>query len=281
MKILYFILLSMLSVTAYTQGSMDTIFTYNSQVLGKVKEVTILEIAYSLPNEDVTYRIPKYVVLRIAYSSGRNETFSTTTSYPRIESSNDWRKVGLTANPADIMGMSKISFVTSKAKALTFVSSVSKIQETALRKFKQAAAMLGGAIVLVHNQTVEGNIFLLRSARVQFTGTAYMAQPQDTASIRRDLSNKRFKPYFKRVLRAHARTISGDFADKLLEVKFGELNNLDVRNGVVSLKFDINENVDDFAVKDFILTHHDANSFTVAYQHNLRFVEIVFRQAKD
>ena len=76
-----------------------------------------------------------------------------------LKTSNEWKSVTVTNIPEEIGGMIKIDRFSVKATGATVYSSVTGTQDRAFQKLKQAAAMLGGNVVLVNDQSVEGNVY--------------------------------------------------------------------------------------------------------------------------
>ena len=64
------------AIITFGQDKADTIYTFNKTIIAKVKEVGPQEISYTLPNEDVVYRMYKRAVLNISFSNGRKEFFN-------------------------------------------------------------------------------------------------------------------------------------------------------------------------------------------------------------
>src|SRR6266581_3285381 len=108
-------LILLVNIVSSAQEKADTIYTYNIAIAGNVKEVSNHEILYTLPNEDVVYRVNKKTVLRISYSHGRKEVFNPKRSDGLIEGSKDWAKVGIAYDLREVSGASKVGTITVKA----------------------------------------------------------------------------------------------------------------------------------------------------------------------
>jgi hypothetical protein len=89
----------------------------------------------------------------------------------------DWEKTEILTDDASAQNLVKIGIVTAKASGTTTLSSVSRVTVRATNKLKMAASLFGGNKVRLNFTHVEGNIFMLRTARAQFIGTVYTDNP--------------------------------------------------------------------------------------------------------
>lgn len=261
-------------ISLHAQEKLDTIYTINKTIIGKVREVGD-EISYSYSNEDVMYRIKKRTVLSITFSSGRKEVFNTQSLiYQPVKTSADWKQVSLSFIPEEAESMIRLGIVTTKASGITTFSNAVNVQNRAYEKLKQAAAILGGNLVLVNSQAIEGNVQGQRSSRTQLTATVYRSEPLDTAGIYKNLSDKNFAITEESSLGPNdLNPVKISQQGRVLK-KFKVLNNLVIRNGVPIVKMAIQPAI------EFMITSHDARGFTVAYQHKNKVVEIVFKRVR-
>jgi hypothetical protein len=255
------------------QDRIDSIYTFTKLIVGKVKEVGHQDVLYTLPNEDVVYRIYKRAVLSITFSSGRKEIFNEKKDLLAVKTSKDWEKVELTTNPSEVEGLIKIDMVSVKATGATVYSSVTNTQDRAYRKMKHAAALMGGNVVLLNNQSVEGNVYSERTTRTQLTGTIYCSIPKDTLGLFSNILNKDFILVQKKSMGVNSSEPSVDLGEYPMRIRLSGKEIFEFKNGLIYLTFDLQQEV-----KKFMVTFHGKDSFALAYQHKSRFVELIFKR---
>lgn len=260
------------SATVIAQTPPDTIYTYNKAIPAHVKEIGHTDIVYSLPGEVVTYRLYKRNVLSITFGNGRREVINTRASLNPIRSFWDWDNVVITSQPDEVAGMVRIADVSTKATGATTYSSVTKTQARAFKKMKQAAALLGGNLVLLNNQSVEGNVYGERTTRTQLTGTIYRAIPLDTTGISANLSNKKFVAVQKLRLGANSAEVSTNMVSPS-KFRTATFKPTRCSNGICYFQALTNE-----PVTEFMIVQHSAGSVTLAYKYESRFVQIAFSE---
>jgi hypothetical protein len=274
MKILFLLSFVVISNISLAQDRIDSIYTFTKLIVGKVKEVGHQDVLYTLPNEDVVYRIYKRAVLSITFSSGRKEIFNEKKDLLAVKTSKDWEKVELTTNPSEVEGLIKIDMVSVKATGATVYSSVTNTQDRAYRKMKHAAALMGGNVVLLNNQSVEGNVYSERTTRTQLTGTIYCSIPKDTLGLFSNILNKDFILVQKKSMGVNSTEPTLDYlGDYPMRIRLSGKEIFELKNGLIYLNFDLQQDV-----KKFILTYHGKESFAVAYQYKSRFVELIFKR---
>lgn len=260
----------------HAQQKVDSIYTFNKVIVGKVIEVGQQEVLYSLPNEEVTYQIYKRSVLRIAFSSGREEVFIKKQDLPQVRVIRDWENVKLTTVEEETKGLTFVDMVSVKATGPFIFSSVTNTQNRALRKLKYAAAMLGGDKVFITNQSVEGNIFALRTTRTQVMGIVYRTAPLDTVGLSKNVIGGRYKLDDKSFLNIDNAKPQNTFVTQTIEVEIKPAN-FEFKEGIVYLRIvDLGLGVDRFVVT------FQSQSYIVAGRHsNSRFVNIVLKRVKQ
>jgi hypothetical protein len=272
----YLVALLVVSFYSHAQSQPDSIYTYNSVILGKVKEVGHDDVTYLMQGEDVAYKLYKRQILSITFANGRRETFNKRVIINKVSSYKDWDQVTVANLPVEVAGMVRIATVFTKATGGTTFSSVTKTQERAFKKMKQAAALLGGNVVLINNQAVEGNVYGERTTRTQLTGTIYRSLPFDTTGISKNISNRTFVATQRTVLGVNGVQASSVYLSNNPKFKAGNFRASDYQNGLLYVSLDIDE-----PVNRFIVSHHEPGRIVLAYTHKSRFVEIVFVQAKE
>ncbi|MFM9838034.1 MAG: hypothetical protein ACKVOQ_07200 [Cyclobacteriaceae bacterium] len=263
--------------TAFTfaQEKVDTIYTFNKTIVGKVKEVGHQEVLYTLPNEDVIYRLYKRAVLSIAFHSDRKEVFNEKKDLIQVRTSKDWEKIELTTNTDDVAGMIKIDLVSVKATGPFTVSSVTNIQNRALRKLKYAAAMLGGDKVLISNQSIEGNIFALRTTRTQVTGTVYRTVQLDTVGLSKNVIGGKYRLYDKQFLYIDNPVPKTVFVSESTEIEI-KSTSFEFDDGLVYLKINLG-----LGIQKFLVTFQSQTYIIAGNHSNSRFVGIVLKRIKS
>ncbi len=168
----------------------DTIVTMRGKLVAHVKEVTPDLIAYTNPNESVIYKIERGAVSKIVFASGRVEKFADMKSLAKINGAFDWPQVDVATTEYETKGLYKIDLISTKATGTTVYSSVTKVQERAINKLKMAAAIMGGNLVYIKNEALEGNIQSEhggRTSRAQLLGTVYCSELLDESKFKATL----------------------------------------------------------------------------------------------
>jgi hypothetical protein len=171
----------------------DTIITMRGKIIAHVKEITPELVAYTNPNESVIYKIERGDVSRIMFSNGRVEKFATLRTLAQINGSNDWPQVELAIMDYETKGLYKIDLISTKATGTTVYSSVTKVQDRAISKLKMATAIMGGNLVYIKSEALEGNNQSAtggRTSRAQLLGTVYCSELLDEGKFRAALNNQ-------------------------------------------------------------------------------------------
>lgn len=153
-------------------------------------------------------------------------------------------------------------------------SSVTNTQDRAFRKLKQAAAILGGNVVFIDNQSVEGNIYgahhphTVNRHHLSFHANGHCGVVQRYCdgtfqpTTRKTLGSNNKEPQIPPVYPADKIIVSG-------------LKSFEFSNGLLYFNREMNE-----GVSKFIVTHFDYKQLTFAYKDKSRFVEIIFGRVK-
>lgn len=168
--------------TALLAQNADTIVTMRGKIVGHVKEITPELVAYTNPNESVIYKIERGAVSKIVFANGREEKFADMKILAKINGAYDWPLVDVATTEYETKGLYKIDLISTKATGTTVYSSVTKVQDRAFSKLKMAAAIMGGNLVYIKNEALEGNIrseLGSRTSRAQLLGTAYCSELLD------------------------------------------------------------------------------------------------------
>ncbi len=173
----------------FSQAKIDSLYKTNGEVLLiNVKEITESSIKFSYPNEDFSNTIAKSAVEKIVFKSGRTQEFSSALSILEVSSCLDWGKVQISKIESEVAGLEKIESVGAKAKGMTTLSSLVKLQDRAYNKMKMAAAMIGGNLVYILDQNTEeaisgGEYSSTKLPSVTVSGMVYTSQKVSESSI--------------------------------------------------------------------------------------------------
>lgn len=168
--------------TALLAQNADTIVTMRGKIVAHVKEITPELVAYTNPNESVIYKIERGAVSKIVFANGRVEKFADMKVLAKINGAFDWPQVDVATTEYETKGLYKIDLISTKATGTTIYSSVTKVQDRAINKLKMAAAIMGGNLVYVKSEALEGNIqseLGSRTSRAQLLGTVYCSELLD------------------------------------------------------------------------------------------------------
>ncbi|MBI3221038.1 MAG: hypothetical protein HYZ44_16100 [Bacteroidetes bacterium] len=177
--------------TALVAQNADTIVTMRGKIVGHVKEITPELVAYTNPNEAVIYKIERGAVSKIVFASGRVEKFADMKVLAKINGAFDWPQVDVATTEYETKGLYKIDLISTKATGTTVYSSVTKVQDRAFSKLKMAAAIMGGNLVYIKSESLEGNIrseLGSRTSRAQLLGTAYCSELLDENKFKATLN---------------------------------------------------------------------------------------------
>ncbi len=158
MRKLVLILFLGISFSVYSQ--VDTLFKMNGEkLLINVTEITESSIKFSYPNESFSNTISKRTVSKIHFKSGRIQEFSSSLNLLETKSCLDWKNVQIVKIESEVQGLQKIDIIGTKAKGMTTISSISKLQNRAFDKIKIKTAMLGGNVAYIMQQNTEDAIY--------------------------------------------------------------------------------------------------------------------------
>ena len=153
-------LLLCLSISIANIAQTDTIFKLDGEVLNvEVAAIDESTVKYVYPGESFTNAISKNSISKIHFKSGRVQEFAPTLNLKEVKNCLDWKNVQIANFESEVTGLAKIDNVGAKAKGLTTLSSLSKLQDRAYNKLKMATAMLGGNVTYVANQNTEEAVF--------------------------------------------------------------------------------------------------------------------------
>lgn len=158
MKTLVSGLLILLAQTSLAQ--IDTLYKADGEVLAvTILEVNESSIRFLFPEEKATHSVSKNAVASVRFSSGRKQEFSSAVNLSQVKGCRDWEKVQISRMESEIQGLYKIDMIGAKAKGVTTLSSLAKLQDRAYNKIKIETAMLGGNVAYILEQNTEEAIF--------------------------------------------------------------------------------------------------------------------------
>jgi hypothetical protein len=149
-----------LNLTTYAQSAKtDSIFTNEGLVLANVKDITLEVIKYSFPEEELSVSIHKNAVQKIIFKSGRTQLFITDLGLNTINNAYEYEKVKFTRFSDETKGLIKINEIFATVTNSSSFSDAATTREKGLRKLKIQAAMLGGNLVYVTEDTGQLNSY--------------------------------------------------------------------------------------------------------------------------
>lgn len=157
-KICFTLILLSIYSNCFSQNiPLDSIFTSEGLILANVKSVEPEVINYAYPNEEVVTSIYKNTVQKIRFKSGRVQMFTEAFALKDVNSAYDYEQVSLTSLEIETKGLVKLDEVFTKAVGTTVFSNITQVKERAFRKMKIQAAMLGGNLLYMLDQSTVGN----------------------------------------------------------------------------------------------------------------------------
>ena len=145
----YLITCAILALCNFSYGQLDTIVKRSGERLAvTLKSNDPSSVTFIYPNEDLITTLNKNVIEKIIFKSGRIEVCSQTTKLEAVNGIEDWEKVIITNNPADVEGLTKVSAVSSKS---SFGGALAQnlADKKAREKLKKAAAKMKASIILI------------------------------------------------------------------------------------------------------------------------------------
>ena len=249
----------MLCISNFIFCQTDTIYKVNGEALYvNVAEITESSVKYVYPEEDFQNTVNKKSIAKIHFKSGRKQEFTSPLNLAKVKSCLDWKSVQVSSIDAEVSGLYRLDNVGSKAKGITTLSSISKLQDRAYNKLKIATAMLGGNVVYLMSQNTEESIFggeesSTKLPSVTISGIAYSSRKIQESEIN-------FGGY----------AVSHVFALRTNEV---DIRHLNVQSQYVSInKEDIKNNNNSLNLKLKIFTLHKVKEYKVIYASSTEIV---------
>ncbi len=206
--------------TTFGQIQSDVLYLLDGQKEVSVKEVGLNSIKYTYPNEETIYTISRHQVIKIVFSSGREEEFKS--PIKNIHGLDDYQKVFVTYNPEDIAGLSPTGELFSKASGVTTLSSINEVKNRALDKLKAEAAMTGANVVFIGDIFQRGNQFggqnqAGTSTLTTFNGVGYSTKKLNYDTVKELLNSRLFHHYQTHKLNRNAWS-----PERTISTKYGE-----------------------------------------------------------
>ncbi|MEO7119508.1 MAG: hypothetical protein ABIY62_00340 [Ginsengibacter sp.] len=137
-----------------TAATSDKMYKHSGEVIDvKIIKVGENTITYKYPGEDAEQVIGKLAVSKIIYSSGRTEDV---TEKVMVAGKDDWEKVQIVTDPAQVVGLKKGEEVRGKTSGMFSYNSAGSADKKAARKIKEAAAEAGAPFVLLTSDKSDG-----------------------------------------------------------------------------------------------------------------------------
>lgn len=194
----FLLVFSLASLVAYSQTKSDLLYLLDGQKEVKIKEVGLISIKYTHPNEETVYTISKHQVSKIVFASGREEVFES--PIKEVNGLDDFKKVFITYNPEDISGLQPKGQLFSKATGVTTLSSINQVNNRALDKLKIEAAMIGANVVFVGNTFQRGNQYggenqAGSATQTSFSGVGYSTKEINPQVLKSMVESRTFHHY--------------------------------------------------------------------------------------
>ena len=176
---------------------LDSIFTKEGLILANVKSVEPEVINYAYPNEEVVISIYKNTVQKIRFKSGRTQMFTEAFALKNVSSAYDFDQVNVTRLEGETKGLIKLDEVFTKAVGTTVFSNITQVKERAFRKIKIQAAMLGGNLVYMLDQSTVGNqvgsqFQSGKATETILSGIVYTNSLPKLADVKRFIGDKKY-----------------------------------------------------------------------------------------
>lgn len=233
------------------------------RILAKVREITPETIKFSYPEEDLVNTVYRSRVQRIAFNSGRVQTFAPEALFKTVSSVEDYANVTVTGVEAEVAALTRVGRVGAKATGTTTLSSIERVKNRAYRKMKTEAAMMGGNVVFLLDQWTTGNVIGTEyqagsSTETNLTGTVYTDRPVDYHGFLKVLGeNRKFLTKDRYKLRSGSSNVS-----KNIFVKHFSIDSISRENGVTTLHGKLD---DTRKYTSFQLVSYDDEGFNIFY----------------
>ena len=146
------------SLSGFAQtAKLDSIFTSDGLILANVKEITPELVKYALPELEITNSIEKSTVRKIHFKVGQIEQFSDALILNHVASAYEFEKVGITHLLGETKGLIKLDTVFADYFTTTNLSDINTAINSTIQRSKIQAAMLGGNLLYVINQSEAEN----------------------------------------------------------------------------------------------------------------------------
>jgi hypothetical protein len=164
------IVLLMLFIPLFANAQDKVVLRSGDTLNVKIQKSTDDKVEYTFPNETTLNEKSKKEIVKVIYSSGREEKCNTKFEIPTINGESDWKNVVITYLPSDVEGLTRVSDV--KATSMWGGSMGSSIgYKGALNKLKRRAAKLNAGVILITSQPNQQAAAM--GGGVQVVGIAY------------------------------------------------------------------------------------------------------------
>lgn len=202
-----FVIVAIFTCAKPLQAQWDTIYTQYAPIVCTVKEVQLSSVRYVLPDEDVLNSIARVRVEKIAFHSGRVQTFLEFKKLMPVNHAKDFRNIHITFDRDDAAGLVNLGIVNTNARSYTWLVNPAHLQERSLHKLRVAAAMLGANLLLIEQQNTLLSPVDNAAANSLLTATAYSDRILDAEAFKQFIGDrKNFKLSRQIELRSSSRT---------------------------------------------------------------------------
>lgn len=269
-KILIIQFLILVSIKGvHAQESLDSIYSSNETLGVHIKEVTEEVVRFSYPGEDILNSLKLSSVKKIVFSSGRIQTFAEAPVYRQVVDGTDWEYVEVVQVEDQLKGLYQLDQVSAKAKAMTGLGSVGKMENRAMMKLKIETAMNGGNVVYITQQQSATRSQVSNSSSV-VSGVAYSDRIPEYSSISSIIKDQ---DIFQLIEKHELGVNSTDISVKALPGESIKFNRIE-KSGNLTYVY---ANIPNEDTEKFRISYIDNEKIILVYRDKKHIYNLVFR----
>lgn len=258
----YFLIPVILFCSSAAYPQTDTLYMDGGTTFARVVEITGDAVKFIYPDEDFINTVYKNNIQKIAFGSGRVQTFSESNIYKDVRSVGDFDKVMIASVEGEIKGLHKIGNVSATAQGASTVAEQEKVKQRAFRKLKIEAAMMGANVVYLSGPQsqgiVAGSYRNGSSSEASLTGVAYLNEILDYNEFQRVLDDR---TQFVTSERSQMRSEAWDYSKRPF-MKDLHIREVIDQNGSIIVQADLGREKN----KPFRLASFDNDGFNIFYR---------------
>ena len=166
-----FLIVTAILLMAFSSKGQDKIIMRSGDTLKvKITKSTPELVEFTYPKEDLINTEYKNAIVKIIFSSGREELCSEKNQLQKINGEDDWESVVITYTENDVKGLTRVGQIT-KTSGWGGTMATGLGYKDALKKIQKEAAREGASIVWITDKPNEQTTQY--GAGVKLTGIAY------------------------------------------------------------------------------------------------------------